>query len=290
MKPTAVSKSYSLMKKYLLLLAVTAFAASCAKAPHNLVILHFNDTHSHIEPVKTGDGSGLGGVIERAAYIDSVRSAAGAENVLLLRAGDFGQGTSYFSELGGDIEIDIINALRYDCITLGNHEFDNGLEDLARRLSIVKCPVVCANYDFSPFEAGRYIKPCTVVEKAGMRIGIVGILTDITRVVPRETADRLPKMDPVEVLQKWADHLRTEEDCQMVIALTHVGQEPATEEELSDQLLAARTRGIDLFVGGHSHTFLDGPLFVENLDGKSVPVVTDGCWGLYAGEMEVLPR
>lgn len=276
--------------KRLLKLALTAVLFSalllgCSKGNNNLVIVHFNDTHSHMEPEKTGDYARLGGVIERAAFIDSLRAANGAENVLLLHAGDFSQGTSYFTELHGDIEVEMLNALGYDCTCLGNHEFDNGLEELGRRLASVKCPVVCCNYDFSPFEAGKYIHPWAVVEKAGKRIGIIGVLTNITNVVSRETADRLPRLDVVAEVNKWAAYLRDTEHCDLVICLTHVGQEPATEDELSDQFLAARTRGIDLFVGGHSHTFLKEPIFKENLDGVPIPIVTDGCWGLLAGEL-----
>lgn len=273
------------MKLALTAVLFSALLLGCSKGNNNLVIVHFNDTHSHMEPEKTGDYARLGGVIERAAFIDSLRAANGAENVLLLHAGDFSQGTSYFTELHGDIEVEMLNALGYDCTCLGNHEFDNGLEELGRRLASVKCPVVCCNYDFSPFEAGKYIHPWAVVEKAGKRIGIIGVLTNITNVVSRETADRMPRLDEVAEVNKWAAYLNDTEHCDMVICLTHVGQEPATEDELSDQYLAARTRGIDLFVGGHSHTFLKEPIFKENLDGVPVPIVTDGCWGLLAGEL-----
>ena len=124
-------------------------AATPATAQKKLTIIHLNDTHSHLEPERTGDDAGRGGVIERAAYRDSVIRAEGRRNVLMLHAGDFNQGTSYFSVLGGDLEVELINALRYDCITLGNHEFDNGIEDLTRRVKRIKCPVVVANYDFT---------------------------------------------------------------------------------------------------------------------------------------------
>ena len=120
--------------------------------------------HSHEEPLRDGGAQGgMGGVIERAAYVDSVRTAVGKKNVLLLHAGDFSQGTSYFTELGGDIEIDLINAMKYDVVTLGNHEFDNGIDELARRLGNLKCPVVCANYVFSELVLGKYVKPYAIV-------------------------------------------------------------------------------------------------------------------------------
>ena len=261
-----------------------ALALAACQPAQRLVILHVNDTHSHFEPVRSGEEAGLGGVIERAAYIDSVRAAEGAENVLLLHAGDFSQGTSYFTVLGGDLEIATINAMGYDAITLGNHEFDNGIEELARRMSMVKCPVVCASYDFSSFDLGKYVKPYAIVEKAGMKIGIIGLLTDLTRVIDRTIADRMPKLDDVEEANKWAKYLKEEEKCDLVIALTHIGYEG---ESFTDPIFVTKTRNIDLVVGGHSHTFLEKMESARNLDGKKIPIVQDGCWGLYMGKIEV---
>ncbi|MBR1406899.1 MAG: metallophosphoesterase [Bacteroidales bacterium] len=273
------------MRKSLAILAAAlVMLCACQPKQHKLVILHLNDTHSHFEPLRSGAEAGQGGVIERAAYIDSVRAAEGEENVLLLHAGDFSQGSSYFTQLGGDLEIATINAMRYDVVTLGNHEFDNGIEELARRLSVVDCPVVCANYDFSPFEAGKYIKPYAIVEKAGRKIGVFGLLTDILKVVDRSISDRLPKFDDVETAQKWADYLKNEEHCDLVIALTHIGYDG---EEFTDPVLVSRTRNIDLVVGGHSHTFLEKMEYAKNLDGKPVPIVQDGCWGLNVGQIDV---
>ena len=273
------------MRKSLAILAAAlVLLCACQPKQHKLVILHLNDTHSHFEPLRSGAEAGQGGVIERAAYIDSVRAAEGEENVLLLHAGDFSQGSSYFTQLGGDLEIATINAMRYDVVTLGNHEFDNGIEELARRLSVVVCPVVCANYDFSPFEAGKYIKPYAIVEKAGRKIGVFGLLTDILKVVDRSISDRLPKFDDVETAQKWADYLKNEEHCDLVIALTHIGYDG---EEFTDPVLVSRTRNIDLVVGGHSHTFLEKMEYSKNLDGKLVPIVQDGCWGLNVGQIDV---
>ena len=268
------------MKRYLILVLALLALSACRPKQPELVILHVNDTHSHFEPLRSGDEAGWGGVIEQAAYVDSVRAAEGEENVLLLHGGDFNQGSSYFTQLGGDLEVATRNAMRYDAVTLGNHEFDNGIEDLARRLKTVECPIVCANYDFSPFELGRYIRPYVVLEKAGRKIGIIGMLTDITKVVDRNIADRLPKYDDVETAQKWADHLRNEEGCDLVIVLSHLGYN-------GDRRLVEATRNIDLVVGGHSHTFLEQMEYAANLDGVQVPIVQDGCWGLYMGRIVV---
>ena len=258
-----------------------------ANAQRRLTIVHFNDTHSHMEPERSGDNVGHGGIIERAAYRDSVIKADGRKNVLLLHAGDFSQGTSYFTVLKGDLEIDMINAMRYDCVTLGNHEFDNGVDELARRLSSLKCPVVCANYDFSAFELGKYVKPYTVVKKAGMRIGIIGLMPDITSLVSTEISSKIPAFDNAEVVNKWVRVMREEEKCDLVIALTHIGYEG---ESYTDFRLVENTRGIDIVVGGHSHTFIPEAGYEKNLDGEPVPIVQNGCWGLEAGNMKVFKK
>lgn len=200
-------------------------------------------------------------------------------------AGDFNQGTSYYSVLNGDLEVELINAMGYDCITLGNHEFDNGVEDLARRLAKIKCPVVCANYDFSNLEAGRYIRPYTIIKKAGMKIGIIGLMPDITILVPREVSSQIPAFNNAEVVNRWASFLKDEKGCDLVIALTHIGFEG---EPYTDPMLVGRVRNVDIVVGGHSHTFLSEPAFISDLDGKKVPVVQDGCWGLNVGNMKVM--
>lgn len=271
--------------KHIISVLVSILAATALGFSQDLVILHVNDTHSHEEPLRDGEAQGgMGGVIERAAYVDSVRTAVGKKNVLLLHAGDFSQGTSYFTELGGDIEIDLINAMKYDVVTLGNHEFDNGIDELARRLGNLKCPVVCANYDFSELVLGKYVKPYAIVRKGGMKIGVIGLLTDVTRVVQRSIADKMKRFDDIEVANKWADYLKNEEHCDMVIALTHIGFDSVG---MNDPALVAGTRNIDLVVGGHSHTFLTDAEYRNNLDGRPVPIVQDGCWGLFVGQVDV---
>lgn len=271
--------------KHIISVLVSILAACALGFSQDLVILHVNDTHSHEEPLRDGGvQGGMGGVIERAAYVDSVRTAVGKKNVLLLHAGDYSQGTSYFTELGGDIEIDLINAMKYDVVTLGNHEFDNGIDELARRLGNLRCPVVCANYDFSELVLGKYVKPYTIVRKGGMKIGVIGLLTDVTRVVQKSIADKMKRFDDIEVANKWADYLKNEEHCDMVIALTHIGFDSVG---MNDPALVAGTRNIDLVVGGHSHTFLTDAEYRNNLDGRPVPIVQDGCWGLFVGQVDV---
>jgi 5'-nucleotidase len=267
------------MKRVLIItlcaLALCSFSASAQK----LVIIHTNDTHSHLDPLRDGRG----GVVERAAYIDRARKDYGRRKVLLLHAGDFNQGTSYFTLLNGDLEVSLVNALKYDCITLGNHEFDNGIEDLARRLKTVKCPVVCCNYDFSPFELGDYITPYTIIRRGGMKIGIVGALCDISSVVARTISDRIPALDTEKEVNKWAAFLKDEKKCDMVILLSHMGFDgPQSDVEISSKL-----HNVDLIVGGHSHTNLDDIVWKTDADGKPVGIITDGEWGLNLGQIEI---
>jgi len=249
-----------------------------------LTIIHVNDTHSHLEAEKTGY-PGMGGVLERAAYIDSVRKADGKENVLLLHAGDFCQGTSYFSVFHGAIEVQQLNTLGYDVVTLGNHEFDNGIEALGEMLSHLDAPVVVCNYDFSPFEAGKYIKPYVILERAGKKIGVVGVLCGLKDMVAGDIANRIPSFDMIPTVQKYVDEIRPQVD--YVIALTHIGYTEHNPGDTTDPMLCAATRGIDLFVGGHSHTFMDEPAYETNLDGKKIPIVQVGWMGVNMGEAHV---
>ena len=246
----------------------------------DLTILHVNDTHSHIDPQRSGDYKGCGGVIEQAAYIDSVRCADGKRNVLLVHAGDFSQGTSYFTELGGNIEIDVLNALRFDVVTLGNHEFDNGVEELARRLKNLKAEVVCANYDFDGTALEGLVEPFTIIRRGGKKIGFIGLLTDIMEVVDRDIAKVLTYQDPAEVVNRLAEYLKEEKDCDMVICLSHLGYG-------EDKDLAASVRNVDLIVGGHSHTLLDDKQVVKDLDGEEVIIVQNWKWGLNVGHLSI---
>ena len=246
----------------------------------DLTILHVNDTHSHIDPQRSGDYKGRGGVIEQAAYIDSVRCADGKRNVLLVHAGDFSQGTSYFTELGGNIEIDVLNALGFDVVTLGNHEFDNGVEELARRLKNLKAEVVCANYDFDGTALEGLVEPFTIIRRGGKKIGFIGLLTDIMEVVDRDIAKVLTYQDPAEVVNRLAEYLKEEKDCDMVICLSHLGYG-------EDKDLAASVRNVDLIVGGHSHTLLDDKQVVKDLDGEEVIIVQNWKWGLNVGHLSI---
>lgn len=248
-----------------------------------LVILHTNDTHSHIDPVRGGLADGLGGVIERSVYVDSVRQAVGKRNLLMVDAGDFSQGTSYFSIHKGDVEIEVMNAIGYDVVALGNHEFDNGVEELARRLAKARFEVVCANYDFTGTPLEGLVKPYTIVRKAGNKIGIIGLLTDVTKVVDRSIADKMTYQDPVETANRYAKYLKETEKCDIVLCLSHLG----FDGRMSDSKVASMSEDIDLIIGGHSHTELQQLAYRTNVRGEKVVVVQDGSWGTSVGNLRV---
>ena len=264
------------MKRIALVFA--AFISVCVSA-QDITILHTNDTHSHIEPERAGEYDGCGGAIELAAYVDSVRWAEGYSNVLLLHAGDFSQGTSYFTKFHGDMEVDILNAMEFDVTCLGNHEFDNGLEELARRIGNLNVPVVCANYDFSSTPLSGLVKPYVVINKGNRKIGVIGLLTDVGSVVSPQISALLKYQEPSEVAEKYARQLKNE-GCDLVIALTHTGYPIDCE-------VAAKTSSIDIIVGGHTHTILDEMTVVKNIDGKDVKVVTNGKWGITVGKLSI---
>lgn len=268
------------MKKILTIALCALLAAGFNASAQKLTILHVNDTHSHLDPERSGDYAGHGGVIERAAYIDSLRQAKGKKNVLLLHAGDWNQGSSYFNVMGGKLEIELVNALGYDCLTLGNHEFDNGLDDLADRVSKLNMPVVCANYDFSSFRLGQYIKPYTIVKRGGKKIGIVGMLCNIMSVVDVKVASQVPHLDDVEVLNKWADYLKNQEKCDIVICLSHLGYD-------GDLRMTEKARNVDIYIGGHSHTRVAGFEYRKDLDGRDIPTIQDYRYGIEIGRIDV---
>ncbi|MBR5077009.1 MAG: metallophosphoesterase [Bacteroidales bacterium] len=265
-----------------LIIVVAAALAVCACQQPKLVILHTNDTHSHFEPIRGGGDNGAGGAIERAAFVDSIRTVYGKDRVLLLHAGDFSQGTPYFSELKGALEPRVINDFAYDCVTLGNHEFDNDIEALTERLKMLNpaTKVVCANLDLSPFELGEYVKPYAILQRAGLKIGVIGLESDISTAVTRTVASRMQQLDNVEVTNRWADYLHETEKCDLVILLSHAGYDV-------DQEIVPQTRWVDLVIGGHTHTFVDDFLYVTNARGKEVPIITDGRWGLEMGQINV---
>lgn len=275
------------MKQRILALATLLLAAAFTAEGQRLVILHTNDSHSQIEPIRVGRDKGLGGVERRAEYIRQVREKYGKDKVLLLDAGDYNQGTPYFTVAKGDLEIELVNAMGYDVATLGNHEFDNGQEELARRLKKSRFVTLTCNYDFTGTCLAKRVKPWTIVKRGGMKIGIVGATSYLEGNVMKSHLDGMKRLNTIAEVNRWADYLKNEKKCDLVIFLSHLGYQGGTNDRPSDMLLVASSRNIDLVIGGHSHTFIKEPAIVKDLDGKDVPIVQAGCQGVEVGKFEI---
>ena len=267
-----------------LLSALVIFSCSLDAHARKLVILHTNDTHSQIEVVRSGKGIGKGGVHQRAEFFAKIK--AENENVLILDAGDYNQGTPYFTVFKGDLEVQVMNELGYEVVTLGNHEFDNGLDELARRLRNAKYTTVCANYDFTDTPLKDIIKPYVVIERGGLKIGIFGITTDLKTLVAKQNIKGMVYKDAYQVTDATALKLRNELGCDLVIALTHIGYS-GYPDQLSDINLAQKTENVDIIIGGHSHTFLKSEKIYKNRAGKDVMIVQAGAQGEYVGQLEI---
>lgn len=258
---------------------------SAKKNPDKLVILHTNDTHSNIDPFPVNHPKfpNMGGVSRRASLIQSVRDQE--DHVLLLDAGDIFQGTPYFNKFKGVLEMKTMAAMKYDIVTLGNHDFDIGMEAYKSALSHASFQVVNANYELSSTPLADVVKPYTIVKKAGFKIGVFGVGVNLQGLVPAENWKGMTYQDPVQAAQKQADALRRE-GCDVVICLSHLGYEYNTDQ-VSDKVLAASTSGIDVIIGGHTHTFLDDMQEFKNKEGKNVFVNQVGYGGLKLGRIDI---
>ncbi|TSJ42467.1 bifunctional metallophosphatase/5'-nucleotidase [Fluviicola chungangensis] len=266
--------------------AMVAPSLMSAKQKQNkLVILHTNDTHSNIDPFPVNHPKfpNMGGVSRRASLIQSIRDQE--EHVLLLDAGDIFQGTPYFNKFKGVLEMKTMAAMKYDIVTLGNHDFDIGMEAYKSALSHASFQVVNANYELASTPLSEVVKPYTIIKKAGLKIGIFGLGVNLQGLVPVENWKGLTYLDPVSAAQKQADTLR-KEGCDVVICLSHLGYEYNTDQ-VSDKVLAASTAGIDVIIGGHTHTFLEDLQEFKNKEGKSVFVNQVGYGGLKLGRIDI---
>ena len=274
------------MKRMLLIAALAIFSAGPVPA-QDLVILHTNDTHSQIEPVRVGYNKGKGGVERRLQYIDQVREQYGKKRVLLLDAGDFNQGTPYYTVAHGNLEVELVNLLGYDVMALGNHEFDNGQEDLARRLKKCRHKTVTCNYDFSGTPLKGVVKPYVILRRGGMKIGIIGTTSYLEGVVVKSALDGIVRLNAIEEVNKWADYLKNRKHCDLVILLSHFGYDGGTLERPSDVVMVENSRNLDIVVGGHSHTNLKHAREVKDLDGRIVPIAQSGGQGVTVGKWEI---
>lgn len=262
------------------LLPQTLFAE---KKDVKITILHTNDMHSHIQPFKSGKNKGLGGMAQRAGLINSIRSQE--DHVLLLDAGDIFQGTPYFNFYGGELEFKLMSEMKYDAATLGNHDFDNGLEGLKKQLPHAKFPFLIANYDFNDTILEKKFAAYKVFHRGGIKIGVFGIGIKLDGLVPENLYGNTIYEDPVKKANYYANLLREKQQCDLIICLSHLGLKYETNK-ISDIKLASQTRNIDLIIGGHTHTLLNKPIKILNLDNKEVLINQVGWGGINLGKID----
>ena len=262
------------MKKILTILALCLCYGVAAQS--RITILHTNDTHSCIEPEKNGNA----GVLNRALLIEHIADSVGKENMLLLDCGDFSQGSLYYNCFKGSTEVELMNAMGYDAGTLGNHEFDFGLENLARLLQVAEFDVVCANYDFTGTVCEGLVKPYTVIERGGKKIGVFGLSPDPKGLVAQENYEGVTFISPVEAAQKCVAELK-EKECDAIVCLSHLGWK--IKNEYNDERLATETSGIDVILGGHSHDYFEQSASYVNSEEKTVVMQQMGKNGRYLG-------
>lgn len=255
-------------------------------SPLKLTILHTNDTHSRLEPfpMDGGRNQGLGGIAGRAQLISRIR--AEEEHVLLLDAGDIFQGTPYFNIYKGEPEIKAMAAMKYDATTIGNHDFDAGMENLATQLTKhANFPMLVANYDFTGTPMEYKTQPYKIFKKGKLKIGVFGVSIEGRGLIPDALFGNTKYLDPVQKANETANLLKRIENCDLIICLSHLGNKYG-DKKVSDEVLAKESENIDLIIGGHTHTFLDEPLKYKNKNGNDVVVNQVGFAGIILGRLD----
>ena len=250
-----------------------------------ITILHTNDMHSRIEPFSSGSFKGIGGMAQRSSIINEIRKKE--KNVLLFDAGDIFQGTPYFNFYGGELEFKLMSQMKYDAATLGNHDFDNGLDGLKKQLKHASFPFVCANYDFSKTILKNSFKPYKIFLRDGVKVGVFGIGVELNGLVPKELYKETKYLDPVIEANKISDKLKNKIGCDLVICLSHLGL-MYKSNKVSDLVIAQKSKHIDLIIGGHTHSFLEKPILETNLDGKKVIINQVGWGGINIGKIDFI--
>ena len=266
-------------------LSLTSFDS--VEKTKKLTILHTNDTHSHIDPFPADDprNPNQAGAARRATLIEKIR--AEEDNVLLLDAGDIFQGTPYFNYYGGELEFKIMSMMGYDLATLGNHDFDNGINGFFAQLPHAKFDFVSANYDFKNTILDGIVKPYKVIKKQGLKIGVFGLGVELEGLVEKKLYKETVYNNPVDVTKDIVKQLKEIEKCDLIICLSHLGFKYKNDpEKICDVLLAQQTKDIDLIIGGHTHTFLDKPVIEKNSEGKDVLINQVGCYGINLGRID----
>ena len=259
---------------------------SCEKKNFKkITILHTNDVHSHIEPFPKDHSKfpNMGGFERRSTLINNIRLKN--PNTLLLDAGDVFQGTPYFNFYGGELEFKLMSMLKYDAMTIGNHDFDNGIDGLNSQLPKASFDIISSNYDFSNTILENKIKRTKTYILDEVKIGVFGLGIELKGLVSDELYKETKYLDPVEISNDITDYLKNEEKCDLIICLSHLGFK-YKKNKISDFILAQKTKDIDLIIGGHTHTFMDKPTITKNKIGNDVIINQVGCFGIYLGKID----
>lgn len=280
-----ISPQYlSVMAKPLFAFLFFLLFVTTAGAQTTLTILHSNDTHSCILPLKATLSdtllAGRGGYIRRATLIRQERALN--PDLLLFDSGDFSQGSPYYTMFMGDVEVQLMNEMGYDAATIGNHEFDFGLDNVARIFRMARFPIICSNYDFKDTELAAIVRPWHVIERQGLRIGLFALCPNPEGLVLRKNYGPIEFLDPIEVAQRMIDLLRNEQHCDLVICLSHLGWQ--VTDYPCDSVIP-KTRGLDLVLDGHSHTYMRHLEYVNDLDAHPVPVDQNGKHGAFISRL-----
>ena len=265
-------------------LALNNFSCSSHK---NITILHTNDVHSHVEPFSKDHSEfpNKGGFERRATLISEIRRQN--PNTLLFDAGDIFQGTPYFNYYGGEIEFKLMSMLGYDAITIGNHDFDNGMDGLDKQLPNAKFDIISSNYDFKNTILESKVSDYKIYNKSGIKIGVFGLGIELEGLVSKDLYKETKYLDPIDIANETAKKLKETENCDIVICLSHLGYKyEKFPNKVSDLNLAKSTKNIDLIIGGHTHTFMNKPVVVKNNVGNDVLINQVGCFGLYLGRID----
>lgn len=252
-----------------------------------ITILHTNDVHSHIEPFSKDHSEfpNRGGFERRSTILNSIRSKN--PNTLLLDAGDIFQGTPYFNFYNGELEFKLMSLLKYDAVTIGNHDFDNGITGLNEQMPNASFDFLISNYDFKNTDLDGKTSDYKIYTKSGIKIGVFGLGVELEGLVTKELYRETKYLDPIDIAQDVAKKLKNEEKCDLIICLSHLGYKyDNLPNRVCDYNLAKKTKDIDLIIGGHTHTFMNEPIILKNQISKDVLVNQVGCFGLFLGQID----
>lgn len=274
------------MKRLHLIIYIVLLASmtAVAKKHKQLVILHTNDTHSCIMPLNENldnkDLAGRGGFLRRINMIKEERQKN--PDLLLFDSGDFCQGSGYYTLFKGEVEIGLMNLMGYECTTIGNHEFDFGMENMAKLFKMANFPVVCSNYDCTGTVLEGLVKPYITIKRSGLKIGVFALAPKMKGLVFDGNCEGITYLDPAETAQKYIDILRKQEKCDLVICISHLGW---AISEYPDQEFLRQTEGCDLVLGGHTHTYMPSLEYAPDKNGKMIPVDQNGKHAAFVGKL-----